>query len=99
MIFATDSNRRLITAEELGELLQKKERTIREMCYKGQIPYYRVGRSIRFNLDDVMEWLNKECRRSSRPSSTRNTREATAEAISTITMAQSDRALTGESDS
>jgi len=54
----------LMTTKEVGELLQKKPRTIMEMCYRGQIPHLKVGRSTRFNFDDVMEWLNRECRRS-----------------------------------
>ena len=52
----------LLTPAELAKVLKKKERTIREMCYRGQIPYLKVGRSIRFNLHDVMDWLNNECR-------------------------------------
>ena len=62
MIFENYNNIKLLTPKELGALLQKKERTIREMVYRGKIPHLKVGRSIRFKLDDVMEWLNRECR-------------------------------------
>ncbi len=52
-----------LTIEEVALLLRKKERTIREWCYAKTIPHYKVGRSIRFRLDEVMDWLQKECRR------------------------------------
>jgi len=52
----------LFTVEEIAVLLQKKARTIREMCYNNQIPYYKVGRSTRFRLDDILKWLQQDCR-------------------------------------
>ena len=51
----------LMTVEELGELLQKSPRTVREMCYKKLIPHVKVGRSIRFELHKIQEWLRDEC--------------------------------------
>ncbi len=52
----------LFTVEEIAELLQKKARTIREMCYNHQIPHYKVGRSTRFRLVDILQWLEQDCR-------------------------------------
>ena len=51
----------LMTIEEVGELLQKSPRTVREMCYKRQIPRLKVGRSIRFELHKIQEWLRNDC--------------------------------------
>lgn len=47
----------LITVEELSELLRKKPRTVREMVYKGQIPYLKIGRSIRFDPNVIQDWI------------------------------------------
>ena len=52
----------ILTVEEIAQLLRKKERTIREMCYNHQIPHYKVGRTILFRLDIILEWLEKDCR-------------------------------------
>ena len=52
----------LFTVEEIADLLQKKARTIREMCYNHQIPHYKVGRSTRFRLGDIITWLEHDCR-------------------------------------
>ena len=49
----------LLTPKDLGMLLQKKERTIREMVYRGMIPHLKVGRSIRFDQDRIKEWLGE----------------------------------------
>lgn len=51
-----------LTIEEVALLLRKKERTIREWCYAKTIPHYKVGRSLRFRLDEIMDWLQKDCR-------------------------------------
>ena len=51
----------LLTPKDLGMLLQKKERTIREMVYRGMIPHLKVGRSIRFDQDRIKEWLRDDC--------------------------------------
>lgn len=52
----------LLTPKELGALLQKKERTIREMVYRGKIPYLKIGKSTRFRKEEIEEWLEKSCR-------------------------------------
>jgi excisionase family DNA binding protein len=52
----------LFTVEEIANLLRKKARTIREMCYNHQIPHYKVGRSTRFRLVDILKWLEQDCR-------------------------------------
>lgn len=49
----------LMTVEELGELFQKKPRTIRDMVYRGKIPHLKIGRSIRFDPNVIQDWLRK----------------------------------------
>lgn len=54
---------RLWTAEELAEHLQKSERSVRELVYKGAVPYQRVGRSLRFKPEEIEEWERLGCPR------------------------------------
>ncbi|MBC8192857.1 MAG: helix-turn-helix domain-containing protein [FCB group bacterium] len=51
----------ILTVKEIAQLLRKKERTIREMCYNHQIPHYKVGRTILFSVSKIMEWMEKDC--------------------------------------
>jgi len=44
-----------LTIKELAEILQLKEITLRRMVWKDEIPYHRIGRSIRFKLSEVNE--------------------------------------------
>jgi excisionase family DNA binding protein len=46
---------RIVTAKELGKILKLTETTIYSLATKGKIPGFRVGRSWRFYLDEVLE--------------------------------------------
>ena len=48
---------RLLDAAELSELLNVSERWVREQTRSGAIPHVRLGRFVRFDLDDVLEWV------------------------------------------
>jgi len=45
----------LLTAEQLAEALQVNKATIYERVKKKSIPFYQVGRFVRFNLREVLE--------------------------------------------
>jgi excisionase family DNA binding protein len=49
----------LLTAEELGELLQLSARTLKEQAGAGVIPHHRFGKHYRFSRDDVREILRR----------------------------------------
>ena len=55
-------NNKFLTVEEVASLLRKKERTIREWCYCRTIPHYKVGNSLLFRKDEILEWVNGNCR-------------------------------------
>lgn len=60
---ATTSTRRLVTAEELAEVLGTSARTVYRMGARGQVPSYRVGaRGIRFDAAEVLAALREERR-------------------------------------
>lgn len=55
--------RKLIGVNELAEALSVPPSWIysrTRLKDDGQIPHIRVGKYVRFNIDDVMEWLEKE---------------------------------------
>ena len=48
-----------LTKEEIAKLLQVSQRTIDSLRQKG-LPYFNVGRSVRFDKDDVVTWLRRQ---------------------------------------
>jgi excisionase family DNA binding protein len=50
---------RLLTAKDLGELLNVPESWVREHTRSGAIPHVRLGRWIRYDMSDVDEWLEQ----------------------------------------
>jgi excisionase family DNA binding protein len=45
----------IVTAKELGQFLKLTESTIYNLAGNGEIPGFRVGRSWRFYLEEVLE--------------------------------------------
>lgn len=45
---------RLLTAKQVAEVINVSTRTVYRRENAGDIPSYRVGTAIRFNLDEVM---------------------------------------------
>ncbi|MEJ7713845.1 MAG: helix-turn-helix domain-containing protein [Pyrinomonadaceae bacterium] len=45
-----------LTVPELAEMLRKKPRTIYEMVAQERVPYRKVGGTLLFDLDEVIEW-------------------------------------------
>lgn len=45
---------RLLTARELGEALGLKPATILDHWERGEIPGFKFGRAVRFDLDEVL---------------------------------------------
>ena len=45
---------RLITARELGEALGLKPGTILDRWERGELPGYKFGRAVRFDLEEVL---------------------------------------------
>ncbi|MCC6953724.1 MAG: helix-turn-helix domain-containing protein [Deltaproteobacteria bacterium] len=41
-------NREWLSTEEAAELLRISVQALRQRCYRGEIPYYKFGRSSRF---------------------------------------------------
>ena len=44
-----------LTERQLAEALQVSPRTIRRRVSERRIPFHKIGRSVRFNLSEVLE--------------------------------------------
>tara|TARA_B100000886_G_scaffold328079_1_gene276151 strand:+ start:5232 stop:5471 length:240 start_codon:yes stop_codon:yes gene_type:complete len=53
---------KLLSANELAEVLNIAVWTVYEHAKSGKIPHYRVGRSLRFSLEDVLNTYKPEKR-------------------------------------
>ena len=62
---------RLLDAKAIAERLGVPESWVRESARSGAIPCVRLGRYVRFDLDDVERWI-EECKRPGRPITVRS---------------------------
>ena len=49
----------LLTKDELGQIIRKSRRSVELMMLNRQIPFVKLGRSVRFRLGDVEKALEK----------------------------------------
>ena len=47
------------TLQELAQLLEVNEMTVRRLTTRGEIPGYKVGRVYRYRVDEIEDWLGK----------------------------------------
>ena len=48
---------KLMTTDEVADLLSVKPSTIRKWVHLQEIPVVRLGRAVRFRLDKIEEWV------------------------------------------
>ena len=53
----------VLTVEQLADLLQVDEKTVRGLAAKGELPGRKLGRHWRFSRQAVLEWLARPERR------------------------------------
>lgn len=53
-------NEKLLTLNELHEVLNVKKSWIRYQIFKKNIPYKKIGRLIRFSEKEVQVWINNQ---------------------------------------
>jgi excisionase family DNA binding protein len=49
---------KLLTIDDLSEILQVKKATIYSWCHMKKLPHIKVGGSTRFREKDIMQWLD-----------------------------------------
>ena len=50
---------KILNPEQISELLQVKLSTIYQWTHQDYIPHYKVGRFVRFDEIEIMNWLKK----------------------------------------
>ena len=51
---------KIVTAKELGKYLKLSDSTIYKLAANGEIPGFRIGDSWRFDMEEVIESINKK---------------------------------------
>jgi excisionase family DNA binding protein len=51
--------RLLVSPREAARLLSVCERTIYTLTKAGEIPAVRIGRAVRYSMDDLKEWIRR----------------------------------------
>jgi len=62
---------KLVTIKEVSEFLRVKESTLYSWAHDGTIPTFKLGGLLRFDMDEVKEWVKKSrpgCPNSTLPS-------------------------------
>ena len=60
VLFDNQIPEKFVTAEELAEYLKVSVHTIRKWRKQERIPYYKLGRSLRFRVSEVLTKIKKE---------------------------------------
>ena len=53
-------NQIFLNIKELSNYLSVKESWIRSMVFKSQIPYYKIGRLIKFKKCEIDQWIESQ---------------------------------------
>lgn len=49
----------ILNADEMAQYLDLSKQTIYKLIKEESMPHYRAGKSIRFNLEEVLKWLEE----------------------------------------
>ncbi len=47
-----------VTVKELSKFLKVKESTLYSWVHNGSIPYHKLNGLVRFNINEICEWVN-----------------------------------------
>ncbi len=50
---------KLMDAKEVAEIMNVKVSTVRQLCFKKQIPFIKIGRLVRFEKNLIHNWLRE----------------------------------------
>lgn len=51
--------KKYLSVSELSQLISVKESWLRSQVFHGRIPYIKIGALVRFDIDDVAQWIEK----------------------------------------
>jgi excisionase family DNA binding protein len=52
-------NRKLVDVREIAAQLSVRPSTVYKWVHEGRIPYYKLGKTVRFKEDEVWDWVGK----------------------------------------
>ena len=52
----------LLDAKQTAKILAISPRKLWSLTNSGQIPHVRIGRSVRYSIDDLIEWIDGQKR-------------------------------------
>lgn len=55
-----DNRKLLLTYEELAERLNVSMSSLTKWVHRNEMPFYRFGRSVRFDAEEVANWLSSK---------------------------------------
>jgi excisionase family DNA binding protein len=61
----------LLNAREVAALLGVEQTRVKRAAHRGEIPYLRLGRYLRFRQESIMEWVKRSGARNGAPRRTR----------------------------
>jgi excisionase family DNA binding protein len=50
----------IVTAKEVGQYLKLTESTIYKLVSEGNLPGFRIGKSWRFDMDEILQLIKKQ---------------------------------------
>ena len=50
---------RLVTARELADVLRLSAATVLDKWERGELPGYKIGRAVRFDVDEVLRFCSR----------------------------------------
>lgn len=56
--------RLLLSSREAAKTLNICERTLYSLTKAGELPVVRIGRAVRYSLDDLKDWIRKNSEKS-----------------------------------
>ncbi len=55
--FAVETDINLLSIDEVAEALQVSPETVRHWILKKKIPYFKIGRNVRFRRQELLNWM------------------------------------------
>lgn len=62
LIFENLDFSHLLNVSEIAKYLGCKEKHVRNLVFRREIPFKKVGRLVRFDVEEVRRWLNQRSR-------------------------------------
>ena len=55
-----NGQKRLMTIEELMDFLNVKKNWVYQHTFTGELPHYKLGALLRFDIEEITEWLKSQ---------------------------------------